>query len=133
MKYMDVRQPRNAKPRKSTILALVAILSFALLGGCGQSDVPHGRPFDSAVWKSERNSNELQPRRQHMISDLQDNYLRVGMSEDEVLALLGEPDSRTDRRFRYSVGAFPFSADYSWVFVRFDEAGKAVEFGIEQG
>ncbi len=68
-----------------------------------------------------------------MISDLQDNYLRVGMSEDEVLALLGEPDSRTDRRFRYSVGAFPFSADYSWVFVRFDEAGKAVEFGIEQG
>ena len=68
-----------------------------------------------------------------MVEDLKNGILQVGMTQDEVIALLGPSEARNgnDERFMYCLGQQMI--DYMGFWVIFDEAGKVESFRIVQG
>ena len=79
---------------------------------------------DSAAWKSQRGADTLNNRRNTMVAAVE-KTIRTGMSRDEVIALLGEPDivdaeASTDT---YELGAARFGVDEEYYEIRY-EHGK---------
>jgi hypothetical protein len=71
-------------------LTLMVIL-LSLLAGCNPA-----RTFDQTAWQQPFEMNDDNVPRCLMIDDLMTNQLRVGMSNLEVTALLGEADFEDD-------------------------------------
>jgi hypothetical protein len=90
------------------------------------------RGFDSDKWKAQRHSGARDNPRAGMLRELE-KLLRAGMTQNEVLALLGEPDSKRGTRFTYDLGAPGFGVDYQYFNIEFDAGGKLVRRWIEQG
>jgi hypothetical protein len=88
--------------------------------------------FDSAKWKALRSSTERENPRSRMVSKLQQE-LRTGMTQDEVVALLGEPEIKEGARYVYSIGASPFGVDYEYFVVEFGADGKVLRHMITRG
>lgn len=93
------------------------------------------RSFDAASWNDPDWEDSMVPAtnhhsiRQRMVDDLLARHLRLGMSEDEVLALIGPKDEDpyfrdpTDREaWVYVLGAERgfIGIDNEWLFVSFD-------------
>lgn len=88
------RTARTARPRvidrRAAVRTLLAPLLLVLtLTACAAA--PSG--FDSAAWKAQRGVPYEKNSRNAMVVAARDR-LHVGMTRDEVVALLGEPDSR---------------------------------------
>jgi outer membrane protein assembly factor BamE (lipoprotein component of BamABCDE complex) len=66
-----------------------------------------------------------------MLGELE-KLLHVGMTQNEVLALLGEPDSKRDRVFTYNLGMHPYRIDNEYFNIDFDADGRLVRYWIEQ-
>lgn len=49
-------------------------------------------PFDSALWKSARNNTASNSTRLRMVDNLLENQTLEGMSKQDIIKLLGEPD-----------------------------------------
>ena len=83
------------------------------------------RPFSETTWAAYHQSTDYDSPRGQMYADLKRHHLRRGMSRDEVLALLGEPDLRESAtHFSYSLGAWSgFRMDYDTLEVEFSKAG----------
>jgi hypothetical protein len=88
--------------------------------------------FDSDKWKALRSSTARENPRSRMVSKLEQE-LRPGMTQDEVLALLGEPEIKEGVRYVYSIGASPFGVDYEYFAVEFDAEGKLLRHMITRG
>ncbi|NJM34238.1 MAG: hypothetical protein HC850_05440 [Rhodomicrobium sp.] len=87
--------------------------------------------FQSDAWKAQRGSFAIDNPRQRMLRGAE-ALLQPGMTEDQVLALLGEPESRENDRWRYGVGALGFGVDLSFLIVEFSD-GRLKSHLIEQG
>jgi hypothetical protein len=72
---------------RTTLAIFFAIFLTVAIAGCGHGIV-NQRLFDADLWKSSIDD------RAEMIDDLERNHIRKGMSEKEILALLGEPEER---------------------------------------
>jgi hypothetical protein len=90
--------------------------------------------FDSERWKAQRNSAARENPRAGMLGNLKDR-LRPGMTRDEVVALLGEPEAKEkeDTRYVYDLGASAFGVDYEYYVVEFDADGKVVRHAMTRG
>ena len=55
-----------------------------------------------------------------------------GMARDEVLALLGPPDSERDGMLVYETGVSPYGIDTEALRIAFDDAGRLVTADIER-
>ena len=68
-----------------------------------------------------------------MAKDIQNNYLKPGMSKEDVIELLGKPDWSSDYEFRYFLGMCSgFQFDYDLLHVYFDPHKKFVKSEIFQ-
>ena len=81
-----------------------------------------GEKFDSHLWKTTHldNENELSLR-WDMMNSLRNNYNLVGMSKNEIIKLLGNPDSSfsTSTTFRYFLGYAHFGIDTGSLIIEF--------------
>jgi hypothetical protein len=76
------------------IVWLLVALAFVLACSCTFFDDPFAaRGFDSAVWKSYPQGGEN--RRFEMLNDLSSGFLRSGLSVEEIMEALGQPDFQT--------------------------------------
>ena len=153
---------RAGRWRRNVILALaitVGAVGFVYLGLLANSLIlylsPYGipcvlggdlalseAPFDSQVWKGNSptgyDSGHPPSLRYQMARSLLDTYLRPGMSEAQVLELLGEPEFGADQDpqtgaewWTYKLG-FPFRDSYLWYFyVRFDANGRMIRADVD--
>jgi len=116
--------------RKAWIGICGVLLAFAAAAGGYMATTALG--FDSEKWKAQRHSSARDNPRAGMLRELE-KRLHPGMTQGEVLALLGEPDSKRGTRFTYDLGAPGFGVDYQYFNIEFDAGGKLVRHWIEQG
>ena len=103
-------------PRRRNLTCLCLLVISLYLAAC--SDSP--RKFDSEIWKSGN-----QATRGSMALDLQNSNILENKSKDDVAALLGPPDEKTDNWWGYGVKTI--SRCWFWkcrVEIRFDPASK---------
>ena len=99
-------------------LAFVAILFRNQTGGHGQ--------FESAAWQSERDNYGGDNSRLSMISDLEQNYLRPGMSQHTVEQLMGEPDATREALSVYDFGVSPYGKDGEFLEIKYNSDDNLV-------
>lgn len=98
---------RSAPTHRATHAGIALCIALAL-AACA---APSTR-FDAAAWKSQRGVPEQKNLRNGMAVAAREQ-LRVGMTREAVVALLGEPDFRKDagRIDVYAIGASPLGID----------------------
>jgi hypothetical protein len=99
--------------------------------GVGGYMATTARGFNSDKWKAQRHSGPLDNSRSGMLDELE-KLLHVGMTLNEVLALLGEPDSKRDRVFTYNLGMYLYVMDNEYFNIEFDADGKLMRYWILQ-
>src|SRR5215813_3587199 len=104
-------------------------LATALLAaGAGGYVATTARGFDSDKWKAQRHSGARDNPRAGMLGALE-KLLHVGMTQNEVLAPLGEPDSKQGTLFTYNLGVPGFGVDYEHFHIEFDGAENSCVAG----
>jgi|SRR6266511_3681094 hypothetical protein len=86
--------------------------------------------FNQSLWAAYSGSTDPSNPRGQMYEDLTTNNLKRGMSRQDVLTLLGEPDfSKEETVFKYNLGAWSgFRIDYDSLDIEFDQDGKVKAF-----
>jgi outer membrane protein assembly factor BamE (lipoprotein component of BamABCDE complex) len=114
---------------KQFAVLLIVIASGAMAAGV-LAFRPTSRRFSSPSWMAARfvskPSNAENPRAL-MVDDLLKNHLKVGMTKEEVLAMLGTPDQHGERSFWYNIGSYHrrrFLPGTDQLVVGFDESDK---------
>ena len=91
-----------------------AVVAFIVLSACATIAtvvaVPSNRrAFSQELWKEARDtsspSNTENPRAS-MVDDLLKNHLKVGMTKEQVLALLGPPEQDRQESLWYHIGSY---------------------------
>jgi hypothetical protein len=111
------------------LLCLAALLSYAALKIKHQQ---HRQTFTPAGWKQAKNINGI-TKKYGMVEDLMTHHLKKGMSRQQVLDLLGEPDYGPDQ---YYLGPNPsrsFDMDPDCLALTFDKGGNLISFQIYDG
>lgn len=119
------RSPRGPRPahRISGLVPWSALLLSFSLTACAMQQTP---AFDSDAWKSQRGVDTADNRRNAMVGSLE-KILHTGMSRDDVVRLLGEPDivDETAATEIYELGAARFGIDEEFYEIRY-EHGRIV-------
>lgn len=104
--------PRLHAPACALLLALTFSLSACAM--------EHSSSFDSDAWKSQRGAAASDNRRGGMLPAL-DKVLHAGMSRDEVVKLLGEPEhSDTQAGIdQYELGIAGYGVDEEYYELRY--------------
>jgi hypothetical protein len=116
----------------TTILVpLITTTGCQFANGFQSSD----RTFRSQTWKQANSDNNSDGPRCSMVEDLMKNHLRKGMSQDEVIEILGKPDFtlKRERTIGYGLGRCGYSIDIDEFRLIFDPAGKLEQFSQVQG
>ena len=72
-----------------------------------------GEKFESQKWKTANmNSEENWSLRWDMMNDLRNDYQLIGMSKNEIIKLLGEPENYSD--LEENTIAYGIMEDYGW-------------------
>ncbi len=113
----------------SVLITTTLLLSGVL--GCAKNETPEAvSKFDRQAWLDAAGKSD----RQKMVKSLE-NELKLGMTVEEVVELMGEPDTKIDRdsgkSYIYSLG--PGLIDYEEYWVIFDDAWKVTKFMQVQG
>lgn len=87
-----------------------------------------GRLFDVSVWHQQAGSESRDNPRARMVHDLEWRFLYRGMSQTDVIELLGQPDwHKSDHLYSYNVGMWSmFRVDYDSFDLHFDGQRKLV-------
>lgn len=86
--------------------------------------------FDSDLWQAQHNSTATDNPRVGQIESLQRDHMRIGMSRQEVLRLLGEPEAATPDMDRYALGVAPLGVDNETYVIRYDQQGNVASFRV---
>ena len=108
------------------ILVRLAVLSVVIIGGGKLLRPFDDLEFDAAVWKQSAGTANTNSPRGRMYDDIEARLERTRPTREEVLRLLGEPDSqRQDETLEYSLGAWSgFRIDFDSMYVSFDRDGR---------
>jgi hypothetical protein len=87
-----------------------------------------GRSFDRDVWHQFHGKDAPDNPRASMVASLQRSYLHSGLTRDQVVALLGEPDmEKRPEMYEYNLGMWSgFRVDYDGLQVHFDPQGRLI-------
>jgi hypothetical protein len=117
------------------LTVIIVILGVIWISPIGQfirsADLEEDKQeFDKKLWtvnwdKGRNDEND----RHFMLTDLTENYLKIGMDSVEVKRLLGEPER--DFGFSYNLGLYRSGFDPTFLILEFDEEGKLKEIKIE--
>lgn len=118
---------------KTIILVIlgIAVLAGAALGA-RKLLAPDPAVFDKGRWVAEARAKPGDNKRSLMTDDLE-KRLRPGMSEAEIVELMGQPDGRREQRFIYNLGTPGFGVDYDHYVVEFDAARKVTRYYTDRG
>jgi hypothetical protein len=109
---------------KGIYLLLGIMFVSVIIYACNVSDVITSDNFDKKKWKAMHGSLATQNPRVRMVSDLKANYLKPGMSQSEVEALLGYADRIKNHQYHYRLGMGELSVDYSYLTLIYDDDGR---------
>ena len=107
-------------------IGLLILIGFALKGR-----VTHEK-FDSEKWKNWTESETEWSLRWDMMNSLRNNYDLKGMSKNEILKLLGEPESKTKNEFGYYLGYSKRGINTGRLTIKFDN-NKVTDFSVWDG
>ena len=102
-------------------LFLLYFIFFLVPISCGHIS---GTPFDSEQWKNaDLNAEENWSLRWDMMNSLRNDYQLIGMSKNEIVDLLGEPNNKTETfaQYRYSLGYAHFGIDTGTLIIEFEK------------
>ena len=121
----------------ATTLAAATCLVLALLGWqlwLFQGGIFKTTRFDATEWRSaNRGTSDSSCYRGGMAHDLRSRVLRKEQSQNEVKALLGEPDNVKTTHFEYFLGMCSrLRIDFDTLDVHFSTEGKLVNIAIVQ-
>ena len=110
-------------------LGAILLIVFALKGR-----IPHEK-FDSEKWKKWTDSqNESEwSLRWDMMNSLRNNDKLKGMTKDEILELLGEPESKTSMKFIYYLGYSKHGMSTGQLRIVFGENNQVADFSVWDG
>lgn len=117
-----LRTCRIAFVQEGRALCGLALLTLSL-SACTMQTTPQ---FDSATWKSQRGADAQNNRRGSMVAAVE-KAVDTGMSRDQVIALLGEPDS-TDAATStdlYELGVAQYGIDEEFYQVQYQDGKVA--------
>jgi hypothetical protein len=111
------------RPAKHSFLSCVwlctpLILSLSIfLSACNMQN----KHFDSVTWKAQRGASAQTNQRGTMVESLQ-NAIRTGMLREELIELLGEPDSSNAQTNVdiYELGVSPVGIDEEYYEIRYE-------------
>jgi hypothetical protein len=109
-----------SRPSLAVLLALSLTVS---LSACAMQNTPD---FDSSAWKSQRGATGKDNTRGRMVATLEKS-LHAGMSRDDVIRLLGEPDS-TDADTAtdvYELGVATYGIDEEFYEIQYQDGKLA--------
>ena len=89
--------------------------------------------FDSKTWKEWEESEWTASLRWDMMNSLRNNYNLKGMSEDEILELLGIPEQRVSNSFIYYLGYTKTGINTGSLYIEFDSNKSVNNFHVWQG
>jgi hypothetical protein len=88
--------------------------------------------FDSEMWKNWEESEDEMSLRWNMITDLEDHYKLPGMTDEEIVDLLGESGAKSNIEWTYYLGIAGRGIDTSTLRLTF-ENGKVKSYQITKG
>ena len=88
--------------------------------------------FDSEKWKSWKESENEMSLRWNMIADLEDDYKLKGMTDKEIIDLLGEPGTKSNIEWTYYLGMAGHGIDTGTLSLTF-ENNKVKSYRISRG
>lgn len=133
---MSVQSAITKGFREHWKLAVLACITIGIVFGVGFYALMgrHSRqPFDSEAWKKAGVSNACL--RKGMLFDLRKKHELTGLSREQIVELLGQPDrvgryvkAGLDKDFNYDLGAEKgfISIDREWLTIKL-ESGKVSE------
>ncbi|MGE0757212.1 MAG: hypothetical protein AB7O38_09335 [Pirellulaceae bacterium] len=90
--------------------------------------------FDRQAWVSGKSHGVGGPYllRRRMIGDLLRNHLRVGMTRDDIVDLLGKPRQENDKKLDYYLGypKWTFTFDHDIFIIHLNSDRKAASFEV---
>lgn len=89
--------------------------------------------FDDVLWRDQYQKFNHDNPRSGMISDLEQEVLRKGMSQETVREILGPPEQTEGNMDLYDLGASPVGVDYEQYVIEYDDDQKVVRFFIRRG
>ncbi|WP_379809840.1 hypothetical protein [Flavobacterium chuncheonense] len=107
-------------------IGLLILIGFALKG-----KVTHEK-FDSEKWKNWTESETEWSLRWDMMNSLRNNYDLKRMSKNEILKLLGEPESKAENEFGYYLGSSKRGINTGRLTIKFDN-NKVTDFSVWDG
>jgi SmpA / OmlA family len=115
--------------RLRTLLIMITLVAIALTGLRWikyYSDPFAGRSFDREVWHQFHSNDDPDNPRASMVESLQRSYLHPGLTRQQVVQLLGEPDlDESLNMSEYNLGMWSgFRMDYDGLQVYFDKQGR---------
>lgn len=126
---------------KMLLRRLIFASCAIIIAGCDAAEPRERVEFSPDAWKNAQcfpsdptaSSGDFVAARFDMVEDLENGILQVGMTRDEVVALLGpsEAPNGNDERFTYCLGQDMIDTVGFWVI--FDEDGKVESFRTVQG
>ena len=121
---------------KISILAVAVggVISFIILSYPIWHNPFNDRSFDEETWHAYHNILDPDNPRGNMADDLRKNHLRRGMAKEEVIKLLGEPESeKSSQVFQYNLGMWSgIRFDYDTLDIYFDSSGRLTKTRIVQ-
>jgi SmpA / OmlA family len=109
------------------ILFTVVAVTFVGVRSCiDWLDPFAGRSFDRKLWHEFNKIDDPNNPRASMVASLQRRHLKLGMTRDQVVNLLGEPDmAKTPEMYEYNLGMWSgFRMDYDGLQIYFDKKGR---------
>ena len=125
----EEQEIRKTKRIGYVVIGIFAALAMLFLIWFGAYRYRH--TFTAEKWQNDPG------RRYDMTDDLLRDHALVGMTEDEVVALLGQNDNdrgyfNQDKRFVYCLGDVSFSIDRAWLLIDFENgAVKGYSFTVD--
>ena len=118
------------KKSKNIIIVLICII----ICGFGLRGKINGEKFDSERWKTaDLNSENNWSLRWDMMNSLRNNYDLMGMTKDEIIELLGKPESQSQTEFSYYLGMAKKGIDTGTLTIKFNEIGKVTHYNVRNG
>jgi hypothetical protein len=112
--------------------ALYFLFIFFIVSKPSLDNYSNRAKFDSEKWKNWRESEEEMSLRWNMITDLEDNYKLKGMTDEEIVDLLGVPETKSNTEWTYYLGMAGHGIDTGTLSLTFDK-GKVRSYEITRG
>jgi hypothetical protein len=117
-KSFQIERFKMYNPNMTAALVIVIGLMLAILASDSALRLAFGRGFDLQRWR------ERPASRWRDVDDLINSRILQGMTRDQVVGMLGEPQRRTAHCFVYKLNEWMMS---DALRVRFDERGRVLK------